>query len=609
MTVFGLKTEQFGFGTGDYYDRDPFTQRVTLEGTSPEDKIRRSQKMIAEAMTYAHTRGIKMCLGFGIGDNPTIKDFSERLDAMIGSLIKNYPLLDYVWFFQEESQGAAGWKVEKGSVQEKLVAANSGPFKYLSPPQRMAEGVRLNHVCQLAYRSVKKYRQDLPMIVSGWGYLDFTEYYLGLDKTLPKDVIFGALDSINPGASQQVSEVYGKLPPERGRWPIPWWNNDESIIGPQCTARPLVPLCRDVLKKKCQGMLGVHWLTHEVEEVAAYQGQFAWNPTLTYEGFYEGFAARCYGKPWAARMSRIHRDLESLGPRWTGAPGERDQGMRWNIQNRTGKKENRQKLREIHAELETIHKEMVAQKRLEGIERIEWLLTTIDWFTRYDDASLSLALDGPFGTLLKEAEAAQAKGDAAVAKQKAAAARDMMLKSGFREAIQTYPQKVSAMSDFGEFTSIQGKCYVYYLGLWDRVKKVLGPVADDLGGPAVPAGTPPLLVGKTPNSVIEPSQNLVVNVVAISGSPIASCTLNYRTAGDVNWKQLPMTVSYRRTYTASIPSAEFKGFALEWYVEAMDRSKGVAHWPKGYPNVVWSASIRPANHTSVVRPAGAAQEQ
>ena len=61
--------------------------------------------MIAEAMTYAHTRGIKVCLGFGIGEDPTIKDFPERLDAMIGSLIKNYPMLDYVWFFRRKPGG------------------------------------------------------------------------------------------------------------------------------------------------------------------------------------------------------------------------------------------------------------------------------------------------------------------------------------------------------------------------------------------------------------------------------------------------------------------------------------------------------------------------
>ena len=487
----GLKTEQFGFGGGDYFDRDPFTQRVTLEGTSPEDKIRRSQKMIAEAMTYAHTRGIKVCLGFGIGEDPTIKEFPERLDAMIGSLIKNYPMLDYVWFFQEENQGNAGWKVEKGSVQEKLVAANFEPFKYLGPPERVAEGVRLNHVCQLAYRSVKKRRQDLPMIVSGWGgdaYMHCSDYYLGLDKTLPKDVIFGCQDNINPGAEPNVSKVYRELPPERGRWPIPWWNNDGySLWDPQCTTRFLVPLCRDVYNKKCQGMLAIHWLTREVEEVAAYQGQFAWNPALTYEGFYDGFALRCYGQPWASRMSKIHRELELLGPRWTGARAETDIGeATWLAKEHAGKKENRQKLAQIH-ELEAIHKEMSARSRLEGMERIEWLLTTIDWLTRYDDACLKLSLDGPVGTLLKEAEAAKTKGDIAMAQKKAADVRNIMMTSGFREAIQTYPRKMSCMSEFGEFASIQIKAYAFYLSLWDRVRATLGKAADDLGGPAAPA--------------------------------------------------------------------------------------------------------------------------
>ncbi len=155
--------------------------------------------------------------------------------------------------------------------------------------------------------------------------------------------------------------------------------------------------------------------------MAAYQGQFAWNPALTYEGFYDGFALRCYGQPWASRMSEIHRELELLGPRWTGATAETDIRIAtWLAKEHAGKKENRQKLARIRAELEAVHKEMIAQSRLEGIERIEWLLTTIDWLTRYDDACLKLSLDGPVGTLLKEAEAAKTKGDVAAAQKKAA---------------------------------------------------------------------------------------------------------------------------------------------------------------------------------------------
>jgi len=594
----GMKTEQFGFGTGDYYDRDPFTERATLEGKNREDKLRRTQKALAEAMNYAHTRGIKVCLGFGIGDDPTAKEYEERLEAMIASMLKNYPMLDYVWFFQEENQGQAGWKVQRGSEQERLAAAGAEPFKYLGAPERVAEGARLSYVCRMVYRIVKKYRRDLPVIINGWGgdcWMHCSDYYLGLEKTLPKDVIFGCQDNLYPQSEPNVSKVYGQLPRERNRWPIPWWNNDGySLWDPQCTTRWFVPICRDVYAKKCQGMLAIHWLTREVEEVAAYQAQFAWDPAITYEGFYDRFAERCYGKPWAEGMSRIHRELESLGPRWTGASGETELGpVAWTTKNHTGKTENRRKLAEIKKQLEEVRREMLGRNQLNGIERIEWLLTTIDWLTRYDDACLKMSLDGPFGALLRDAEAAHAKGDAGAARQKAEAARQIMLRSGLREAIQTYPRKMSAMSEFGQFASIQVKSYAYYLSLWERLKKILGPVPDDLGGPPVPADTPPLLVGKHPRSVIDRSRDsrFSINVVAMGGAPIASCTLNYRTIGDANWKQAAMRPAFRRTYAASIGATDLKGRAIQWYVEAVDRSQRVAHWPKGYPSVVWSATI------------------
>ena len=277
----GLKTEQFGFGTGDYYDRDPFTERATLEGKDREDKIRRTQKALAEAMNYAHTRGIKVCLGFGIGDDPTTKEYEERLEAMIASLLKNYPMLDYIWFFQEEAQGLPGfgWKPAKGSAQEKFVAANSEPFKYLGPPERVAEGVRLNHVCRLVHRIVKKHRQDLPIIINGWGgdcWDRCTDFYLGLDKTLPKDVIFGCQDNTFPQAEPNVS---------KGLWPAS--RGVRSLADPVVEQRQLQPLGSAVqrstfrphlpgrVQEEVPGNAGDSLAHARVEEVAAYQGQFA----------------------------------------------------------------------------------------------------------------------------------------------------------------------------------------------------------------------------------------------------------------------------------------------------------------------------------------------
>jgi hypothetical protein len=149
------------------------------------------------------------------------------------------------------------------------------------------------------------------------------------------------------------------------------------------------------------------------------------------------------------------------------------------------------------------------------------------------------------------------------------------------------------MSEFGQFASIQVKSYAYYLSLWERLKKIIGPVPDDLGGPPVPADTPPFLVGKHPASVIDRSRDshFSVSVVAIGGAPIVSCTLNYRAIGDATWKQAAMRCSFRRTYTALIPLAHLKGCAIQWYIEAIDGFQRKVHWPKGYPSVVWSATL------------------
>jgi hypothetical protein len=601
-TIRPLSTADFGFGTGDYFDRDPFASRPRLEGQDREEQIRRAQRMLAQSMDYAQERGIKVCLGFELVGDPTNPDVQAQLEAKIAHLLRTYPRLDYVWFFQSESLGLAGSEVDQTSPLGVLIEKDSPAFAYLGDPKRIAEGVRISHFVQLAYSLVRKYRPDLPLGVNGWGgdrWMRFTDFYLGLDKTLPPDVIFGAMDNIDPAIEPEVSKVYGQLSAGRQRWPVPWWNSDgggtrRDMWAPQCNTQPFVALCQDVLAKKCQGLLAVHWCTRDVEEVAAYQARFAWNPHLTYEEFYDGFAGRCFGQEWGPRMGRVLRDLEALGPRWTGSLGQATE-LEFSFASAypAPTPENLRKLAELRAEVSGVREEMLARRRLEGIERIEWLLTTIDWVTRFDSAVLRLNVDSPVEKLLQQAEAAQAAGDAVLAREKAQAAREAMLQSGFREAILTFPHKMSTMSEFGSFARIQVKAYACYLNLWDRVKKILGQVEDDLGGPAVPEGSPPFIVGRQPCSVLAVGQDVPVSAVVMGGARITSCVLRYRNLGAREWKEVPLAPSFRRTYAGTIPSADVTEgtLGLEWFVEARDRSGRVAHWPRGFPATVWSASI------------------
>jgi hypothetical protein len=136
------------------------------------------------------------------------------------------------------------------------------------------------------------------LIVSGWGgdhWMRFTDFYAGLDRTVPDDIVFAALDNIDPTFEPNVSAVYGTLQSQRERWPIPWFESDgggtrRDQWGPQPNVHAFAPLLDDAQQKGCQGILGIHWRTRAVEEVAGYTFRRAWEPDLTPAAYFARFA-------------------------------------------------------------------------------------------------------------------------------------------------------------------------------------------------------------------------------------------------------------------------------------------------------------------------------
>jgi hypothetical protein len=254
-----------------------------------------------------------------------------------------------------------------------MVDRYAAEFQYLGNARRVHEAVRVMLHARLGHAVLKRLAPGVRLAISGWGgdrWMRFSDFYVGLDRLLPGDVIFAALDNIDPSAAPTVAAAYGKLAPGRQRWPIPWWESDGAGTrrdqwGPQCNARPLLPLCRDALAKKCQGMLAIHWRTRDVEEAAALEAQFAWNPKLNYEQFFDGFARRCYGPAFATEMGAIHRELEALGPRYTGGLGQTEcdgyvqGGFSWFDDRRLPKPENLVKLVALRARIADVRRDML----------------------------------------------------------------------------------------------------------------------------------------------------------------------------------------------------------------------------------------------------------
>lgn len=309
----------------------------------------------------------------------------------------------------------------------------------------------------------------------------FSDFYVGFDKILPADVIFAALDNIDPSASQQVSHAYGELSSERRRWPIPWFESDgggsrRDQWGPQPNVKPFTYLLRDAVKKGCEGVLGIHWRTRGVEEVAAYLAQFAWEPDLSYEAFYDRFAEKCFGKRYGKEMGAILRKLESMGSRWSGTSSQVEcGGFEWASD---GKRPDPSKLvwlDEIAQRLAFMRNEIIGDERagshrasrasLVHLERIEHLLNTIRWLTRYDRAIQRFLPDGLVEKALQEATRAREQNRPEEAVRHASWAWELVRTSGFGDAIATYPSLLSSRSEFGVLARVNVKAVVYRMPL------------------------------------------------------------------------------------------------------------------------------------------------
>ncbi len=417
--VRGLGTEAFGFGTGRYFPYGAFGSRSAVLAADPptstpgasviprrsraDEAILRAQAGLAQGLEYARRRGLHVCVGFELTGDPTVAENRRQTEARIRNLLATYPMIDHVWFWQSEGLGGGSAAAPADSPLDPIVQRLRPAFEYLTTDERIGEAARVAAWVEFAYGVAKRLQPGLKIIVSGWGgdaWMRFSDFYVGLDRVLPKDIVFAALDNIDPTAQPHLSAAYGKLSHEREKWPIPWFESDgggsrRDQWFAQANVKPFTALVRDARAKGCQGLLAIHWQTRGVEEVAAYAAQYAWNPALTYEDFYADFARKCFGQKHGPEMASVLVRLEALGPRWTGASGQVEcGGFQWFSDDRRPREENFQALEEIDATLARLAADCARGPGARHAERLRYLRASVAFALRFDRAAIELADDG-----------------------------------------------------------------------------------------------------------------------------------------------------------------------------------------------------------------------
>ena len=331
-----LRTAQFSFGSGDYFDEEIFSSPMGERSTHVLEEITRTEAMFSEATRYAKRAGVRVAAGFEAPrGEPTDAETVRRFRARVRQFLRRNPHLSYFALWNHESGGNVGSALpEAGSAADALYQRQHADFAYLGNPMRVWEAIRYGEFARIALEVMREEAPRCRLALVGWGgdrWMLFADYCLGYDKLLPQNVVFTCHDNIIADIGPNVSTAWGQLPPERERWAMPWVEcdlNDCWVRQPNVEA--LGTLAPDALQKGCQGLLTLQWRTRDVEEETGYIARYAWDTSLTPEAFYRLLARQMYGPDQEESMGEVIATLQRLGARWTGLSGATECGkMIW----------------------------------------------------------------------------------------------------------------------------------------------------------------------------------------------------------------------------------------------------------------------------------------
>jgi hypothetical protein len=517
-----MSTKDFVFGTDLFFDRGEWGCQVGIDDAwtfAPGRATRLQQKMMAEALAYAHRLGIKTCLGYEVTGNPQDPAVREAFRRRLTHTLATYPL-DYFWIWQSEGRGTGG-REEGTEVDPDIAEA----FAYLGKDHNLSEAARITKFIRLAHATLKELAPHVRLVVSGWGgdaWMRFSTFYQGLDKTVPVDVVFAALDNIDPRLQNHVADVYGKLDPKRERWPIPWFESDGGYArcdqtGPQTNVTPFEPLLQDIVRKGCQGALGIHWRTRNVEDVAGYLYRFGWNSQLTAAQFFRQYARDWYGPDEADHMAKVYLRLEEFGPQYIGAVGcgECSTEFTWFYRSLSAEL-GRQPNSAGHlpdpdrfGELEALSKDCLERSRKAATEgrrdatiRYQDLALTIRWLVTR--ARVGLAIwdsSAPLERRLQDAERLFEKSKFDEARELARAILEDLEAYDFRNAFKAMAMTCRTRGELGMLATANARYGRFYAAFVQRIANILGRPLPASRGPEPWTEPEVLTVFPVPNQV------------------------------------------------------------------------------------------------------------
>lgn len=341
-----MTTDRFAFDSKRYFKGKVFGADCAIKAKDNADRYRRAQDLMRNVVEYAHSKGIKICLGFEFGiyppeffsvlppdsflrspllPDPTHPENIAILDAYISNILEAYPGIDYLWFWLQEQYNPAE-KLQLSPSFQAYYDTNRRYFADLKDDFTICNGVWSLAYILKAHEILKQKAPQVKMAISGWGGSTQLPAFLpGLHQALPKEIIFSCLNP-NQGWDPQ-REIMGQMP-DREVWIIPWLEGDMRLWHPQPRVSLLAEQIALAKQQKIQGVIGIHWRTEDIRANLDALGLFTAAPpqvdgvrlmtpdekSEVAEAFYLAWCKNQYGAESAAKLAPFFTrfDLEQL---------------------------------------------------------------------------------------------------------------------------------------------------------------------------------------------------------------------------------------------------------------------------------------------------------
>ena len=578
-------TSRYGMGGADFFADEIFGTDAATQARGPWEAHELAQRLWGEAYGYAKQLGIRTGVGFepyqipdeifgatppearrpddpknaGPRIDPESVTAKDILETRLGSLLEAYPMVDYVWLWEDEGMN---WASQKGNVPISVT-----PFKQ-------------------AYDFLKRHAPEKRMVISGWG--GVVRHFEYFHKALPEDVVFSSL-SDNLGWDP-ISEVFGKLE-GRDRWPIPWLEDDPAMWLPQFHVERFVRDMNLAEQYGCNGLMGIHWRHRIMDIDAGFQSANSWDKGLAPTQFFQRFAGAQARSPRASALAKILEDTDRdrlILCTWTGKLKKDGHSE---VNEYSGDYAEGFTFWDDHVPSESVLKSQAeVGRQLRALtdaasspaehERLNYLSRFVEFLTPYSQ-SWTLA----HNLHLKLQQASELK-----KQNKAAEARQLILAEGVPlwlqlapkvgEVFLDYQEIVSTREDQGQLASMHNKYERLALyRLRASMKEFLGELPPEVertlaesrlaDGKAAPRAFVP-----TRPTLLRQGEHVRINVVVPGPAKVLRATLFTRLQESQAWSPAPMKLVQRRTYSAELQWHESAGPLLDYYVAAEVEADG-----------------------------------